>query len=147
MVEQHAYGDLPVLRRFHREIRNVPHDRGVEGHLPASTNCMRAIAVTVLLTDPIPYFVVGEGFLPAVLTRPKVWLHTLLPLATNATETDVAFVCFMALRTAWRPSLMVVLNVGVGFLPATDACAAGTPPMSVALATVAMRSGGDTHVA
>ena len=51
----------------------------------------------------------------------------------------MAFVCFMALRTAWRPSLMVVLNVG-GASCRRRTPAPQAPPMSVALATVAMRS-------
>ncbi len=96
--------------------------------------------MTVLLTDPIPYFVDGDGFLPVVFTRPKVWLHTLLPLATSATDTEVALVCFIASRTAWRPALIVVVKVGAGgFFAGTDAWAAGTPPMTVAVATVAVR--------
>ena len=52
--------------------------------------------VTILLTDPTPYRVVGDGFLPAVLTRPKVWLHTVLPSDTNATDADVDLVSFNA---------------------------------------------------
>ena len=37
---------------------------GRRGHLPASTNCMRAIAVTVFADRSIPYFVVGEASYP-----------------------------------------------------------------------------------
>ena len=77
---------------------------------PASTSCITATAVTTLPTDAIPYFVVGDGFLPAVLTRPKVWLHTVLPLDTNATDADVAPVCFNVDRMALRPALIVWVN-------------------------------------
>ena len=82
--------------------------------LPWSTSCITAMVVTTLLTDPTPYRVVGDGFLPAGLTRPKVWLHTILPSDTNAIDADVDLVSFNAVRTALRPSLIVVLNVGDG---------------------------------
>ena len=78
--------------------------------LPWSTNCMTAIVVRILLTDPTPNLVVAVGFLPALLMRPKVWLHTVLPPDTRATDADVDWVSFNAARMAWRPALIVVLK-------------------------------------
>lgn len=101
---------------------------------------MTAMVVMTLLTDPTPYCVVAEGFLPAGVIRPNVWLHTGSPSTTKATDAEVESVCLSAFRTALRPSLIVVLNDGAGgFLAATDeAWTAGIPPSTVTLATAAV---------
>ena len=75
------------------------------------------------------------------MTRPKVWLHTTLPSETNATDAEVDLVSFSACRTALRPSLIVVLNVGGGcFFAGAAAWAAGTPPSAIAGTSVAVRT-------
>jgi hypothetical protein len=80
--------------------------------------------------------VVEDGFFPALSTRPNLWLHTRVPLETNATDTEVAFVCFITDRTALRPCWIVVLKVGGGcFCVISAAWTAGTPPITVAVAT------------
>lgn len=91
---------------------------------------MTAMVVMTLLTDPTPYCVVAEGFLPAGVIRPNVWLHTGSPSTTKATDAEVESVCLSAFRTALRPSLIVVLNDGAGasWLPRTRPGPRGSLP-------------------
>ena len=102
----------------------------------------------------MPNMVVSDGFLPAVLTRPKVRLHTVLPLGHQRHhDADVAWASFNAARMALRPAFLVLVPLvrtssssAVGVVWTVSAAwAVGVPVTKVVAATAPDHDLGKAH--